>query len=245
MLNCIIIDDDNIIRKLIEEFVRKTKRLHLVGSYENPVVVLSELSDDEKIDIIFLDVEMPEMTGLELLDNLRTDPKVIMISGKERYALDAFDYAVTDYLLKPINYARFFKAVTRAIDKIEKEQADKKAPVQQNEQVAHKDEIFIRENSNLTKVKFSDILFVEAQENYVSLQTTQKRYLIHFTMKGIEAELPVNSFVRVHRSYFVNLDHIKHITGNRISMIVNKETVYIPIGKSYKDDLFDRLNLMN
>jgi len=247
MLNCIIIDDDLIIRKLVEEFVRKTKRLNLLGAFENPVIALSELAENETVDIVFLDVEMPEMTGLELLDNMRTNPKVIIISGKEKYAINAFDYDVTDYLLKPITYARFYKAVMRAIEDIEG--ADKK-PVATNDNAEinesqQKNEIFIRENSALVRIKFSDILFVEAQENYVSLQSSEKRFLIHFTMKAIENELPKGDFVRVHRSYFVNIDHIQKISGNRISMKVKNETVHIPIGKSYKDELFNRLNLMN
>ncbi|MEA1872892.1 MAG: LytTR family DNA-binding domain-containing protein [Bacteroidota bacterium] len=247
MLNCIIIDDDLIIRKLVEEFVRKTKRLNLLGAFENPVIALSELVENEKIDIVFLDVEMPEMTGLELLENMRTNPKVIIISGKDKYAINAFEYDVTDYLLKPITYARFYKAVMRAVEEVEK--ANKKLTAQAESDDAveskQKDEIFIRENSALVRIKFSDILFVEAQENYVSLQSLEKRVLIHFTMKAIENELPNDRFIRVHRSYFVNVDHIEKISGNRISMKVKNEIIYIPIGKSYKDELLNRLNLMN
>ncbi|MDA3910664.1 MAG: LytTR family DNA-binding domain-containing protein [Bacteroidales bacterium] len=247
MLNCIIIDDDLIIRKLVEEFVRKTKRLNLLGSFENPVIALSELAENEKVDVVFLDVEMPEMTGLELLDNMRTNPKVIIISGKEKYAINAFEYDVTDYLLKPITYARFYKAVMRAIEDVQDGDKNPKqnSNVPDQDLPKQKDEIFIRENSNLVRIKFSEILFVEAQENYVSLQSSEKRFLIHFTMKAIENELPIESFIRVHRSYFVNLNHIQQISGNRISMKVNKEMVHIPIGKSYKDELFNRLNLMN
>lgn len=247
MLNCIIIDDDLIIRKLVEEFVRKTKQLNLLGSFENPVIALSELAESEKVDVVFLDVEMPEMTGLELLDNMRTNPKVIIISGKDKYAINAFEYDVTDYLLKPLTYARFYKAVMRAIDAVNGEAQSSKQDVEPEMQAEtkQKDEIFIRENSKLVRIKFSEILFVEAQENYVSLQSSEKRYLIHYTMKAIENELPNDSFVRVHRSYFVNLDHIQQIAGNRIVMKVNKESMHIPIGKSYKDVLFNRLNLMN
>jgi DNA-binding LytR/AlgR family response regulator len=237
MLNCIIIDDDQIIRKLIEEFVNKTKKLTLLGSYESPVIALAELEGNVDVDIIFLDVEMPEMTGLELLDNLKTEPRVIIISGKEKYALNAFDYDVTDYLLKPITYSRFYKSVERAIEKT--------VSLSKVESGNNKDEIFIRENSSLVRVKFSEILFVEAQENYVSLQSFNKRFLIHFTMKAIEKELPQNSFIRVHRSYFVNSDHISSITGNRISIKLQKETIHIPIGKSYKETLLNKLNLMN
>jgi DNA-binding LytR/AlgR family response regulator len=245
MQNCIIVDDDQIIRKLIEEFVRKTKRLNLLGSFDNPVSALSELEDNQQVDIVFLDVEMPEMTGLELLDNLHSNPKVIIISGKEKYAIDAFNYDVTDYLLKPITYSRFYKAVMRAIEDTPVHNNTQNTDNSEGGEPKQKDEIFIRENSKLVKIKFSEILFVEAQENYVSLQSSDKRFLIHFTMKAIENELPKDNFVRVHRSYYVNIDHIDQISGNRIVMKVNKETMYIPIGKSYKEVLFNRLNLMN
>jgi DNA-binding LytR/AlgR family response regulator len=239
MYKCIVVDDDHIIRRLIEEFVKKTNKIELLGSYDNPVQALSELVDEGvHVDIVFLDVEMPEMNGLELIDNIRSKPQIIIISGKEEYALDAFDYAVTDYLLKPITYARFFKAVNRAIDNI-------KTPEKEVPKSDNKDAFFIRDNSNLVRIKFSEIRFIEAQENYVSLQLGNKRHLIHYTMKAIENEVPSDKFIRVHRSYFVNRDYISQISGNRISMKLQNETMYIPIGRSYKDKLLDTLNLIS
>ncbi|MFO7879375.1 MAG: LytR/AlgR family response regulator transcription factor [Bacteroidota bacterium] len=241
MMNCIIVDDDHIIRQLIERFIRKTQRLHLLGSFQNPVNALEEMGDREDIDLIFLDVEMPEMSGLEFLENLRTSPRVIIVSGKDKYAINAFDYDVTDYLLKPITYGRFFKAVQRAIDKSEKESAE----YQEKDIPATSDEIFIKENSSLIRVKFSDIYYIEAQENYISLQAYDKRHLIHFTMKAIESQLPKDKFVRIHRSYFVNTGKIYSITGNTINVKLKDGKASLPIGKSYKDKLMESLNLMN
>lgn len=242
MINCIVIDDDAIVRKLIEEFIRKTKQLNLLGSFENPVIALSELSHFDDVDIIFLDVEMPEMSGLELLENLKTNPHVIIISGKDKYAIKAFDYDVTDYLLKPVSYSRFYKAVGRTINDIKKSKNDTDCNENENNTARV---LFIKENSKLIKLNFSDIYFVEAQQNYVSIQTYEKRYLIHFTMKAMHAKFPQGIFVRTHRSYIININHIKTITGNEIPMVLKQGKKDIPIGKSYKQDLLDRLTLIN
>ena len=239
MMKCIIIDDDYIVRKLIEGFVKKTRKLELLGSFENPVVALDKYANSDQIDLIFLDVEMPEMSGLELLENLKTEPRVIIISGKDKYAINAFDYDVTDYLLKPINYSRFYKAVERA--------SEKSGLVARDEEprAESKEEIFVKESSSLIRIKFDDIRFIEAQENYISLQTFEKRHLIHFTMKAIEKELPEGKFIRIHRSYFVNVDRIDSITGNQINVKLKNETARLPIGKSYKENLMSKLNLMS
>jgi len=239
MMKCIIIDDDYIVRKLIEGFVKKTRKLELLGSFENPVVALDKYANSDQIDLIFLDVEMPEMSGLELLENLKTEPRVIIISGKYKYAINAFDYDVTDYLLKPINYSRFYKAVERA--------SEKSGLVARDEEprAESKEEIFVKESSSLIRIKFDDIRFIEAQENYISLQTFEKRHLIHFTMKAIEKELPEGKFIRIHRSYFVNVDRIDSITGNQINVKLKNETARLPIGKSYKENLMSKLNLMS
>ncbi len=239
MMKCIIIDDDYIVRKLIEGFVKKTRKLELLGSFENPVVALDKYANSDQIDLIFLDVEMPEMSGLELLENLKTEPRVIIISGKDKYAINAFDYDVTDYLLKPINYSRFYKAVERA--------SEKSGLVARDEEprAESKEEIFVKESSSLIRIKFDDIRFIEARENYISLQTFEKRHLIHFTMKAIEKELPEGKFIRIHRSYFVNVDRIDSITGNQINVKLKNETARLPIGKSYKENLMSKLNLMS
>ena len=236
-MNCIIIDDDQVIRKLLEEFVNKTQEIHLIGSYENPLKALEDISANTSIDLIFLDIEMPEMTGLELLDNLNTNPRVIIISGKQEYALDAFNYDVTDYLLKPITYGRFYKAVSRALEKHSKQEAPPKE--------ASKDEIFIRDGSTLTRIRFSDIVFAEAQENYISLTEYENSYLIHFTMKALEKQLPPERFIRIHRSYFVNIEKIHQIIGNMVEVNLKKGKKRLPIGKSYKENLMKQLNLMN
>ena len=239
MLNCIIIDDDLVVRSLLEDFIKKSDKLKLMGSFDSSVKALSKIDKSRKVDLIFLDIEMPEMSGLELLENLNKDLMTIVISGNEKYALDAFNHNVVDYLLKPFSLARFLKSVDRAI-----ELKNLKSKIVFSESRID-DDIFIKDNSKLVKVNFSEIVYVEAKENYVSIQTNKKRYMIHYTMKAIEKVLPVDFFARVHRSYYVNIKYIKSIYGSQIDLIVDDKTVDIPIGKSYRAELLDKLNLIN
>ena len=199
-MNCIIIDDDLMSRRIIEEFVNRTDQLHLLSSYENAVDAINAFNSEEDIDLIFLDIEMPEMSGIDFMETLANPPQIIIISSKDKYALDAFNYDVTDYLLKPISYSRFFKAVNKANVRF-KNKVDPKD-----------DEIFIKKNSALVRLKYEDILWVEALENYVIFNTFGEKYTIHFTMKAIEQKLPSNRFTRVHRSYIVNTSSINVIS---------------------------------
>jgi DNA-binding LytR/AlgR family response regulator len=231
-MNCIIIDDDLMSRRIIEEFVNRTDQLNLLSSYENAVDAINAFSTEEDIDLIFLDIEMPEMSGIDFLETLTNPPQIIIISSKDKYALDAFNYDVTDYLLKPISYSRFFKAVNKANVRF-KNKVDPKD-----------DEIFIKKNSALVRLKYEDILWVEALENYVIFNTFNEKYTIHFTMKAIEQKLPSNRFTRVHRSYIVNTSSINVIEDNSVIIKTHDGSKSIPIGKSYKDKLMGDINLI-
>ncbi|PLX00822.1 MAG: DNA-binding response regulator [Marinilabiliales bacterium] len=233
-MNCIIIDDDRLSRKVIEEYVSKTEALNLLASYSNAIEAINAFKLKEEIDLIFLDIEMPEMSGLEFLDNVKDYPQIIIISAKEKYALDAFEYDVDDYLLKPVTYARFYKAIDKALSRNNERKLVSDT----------KDEIFIKRSSSLVRLKYDDILWIEALENYVIISTYSEKYTIHFTMKSIEKKLPTSKFKRVHRSYIVNVNRINVIEDNTIIMNVDEGKKVIPIGKSYKDKLMDELNLM-
>ena len=239
-MNCIIIEDDKLSRKVVEEFIYRTESTELMASFESAVDALNSIKlNSEEIDLVFLDIEMPEMSGIEFLKTFDQKPQVIIISGKEKYALEAFEYDVTDYLLKPITYARFFKAVTKAQARHNDKLNITKASFDEST-----DQIFIKRNSTLIRLSYSDILFVEALENYVIVTTFSEKYTIHFTMKSISGKLPANIFKRVHRSYIVNINKIKGIEDNAI--IINSEdgNKIIPIGKSYKDKLMSEINLI-
>lgn len=232
-MNCIVIDDDALSRRVVEEFATRTDFLDLKHSFQNAVEAVNILDKQtEDIDLIFLDIEMPEMDGIDFLNTLKNLPQVIIISSKEKYAVDAFDYDVTDYLLKPITYGRFYKAVLKAKNIFE---ARNKSEV---------DEIFIKKNSALVRLKYEDILWVEALENYVIVNSYDEKYTIHFTMKSIESQLPANQFKRVHRSYIVNVKKIEKIEDNSVYIRNSDGIKGIPIGKAYKERFMNDINLM-
>lgn len=239
-MNCIIIDDDKLSRKLIEEFVQRTEGLKLVDSFPSAVDAVNALRKEE-IHLIFLDIEMPEMSGMEFLKSLNYQPQVVIISSKEKYALEAFEYDVTDYILKPVSYARYFKAVDKAINRYNDKLRRKAKNLDETE---NKDEIFIKKNSSLVRLKYDDIIWVEALENYVIVNSFDEKFTIHFTMKSIEKKLPLSKFKRVHRSYIVNVNRITSIEDNSVVVEVEDGSKIIPIGKSYKEKLMKDLNLM-
>ncbi|OQX97818.1 MAG: DNA-binding response regulator [Bacteroidetes bacterium 4572_128] len=197
-MNCIIIDDDKLSRRIIEEFIAKTEGLKLIASYPSAVEALNVFNKKDEINLVFLDIEMPEMTGIEFLSSFKVLPKIIIMSSKDKYAIEAFEYDVIDYLLKPVSYARFYKAVSKANFR---ENEDNK-------------EIFIKKSSTLIRLKYADILWIEALENYVIVNTFDNKHTIHFTMKSIATKLPANSFTRVHRSYIANTNKIAMIEDN-------------------------------
>jgi DNA-binding LytR/AlgR family response regulator len=233
-MNCVVIDDDKLSRKVVESYIERTDFLTFGASYPSAIEAINNIKKDEPIDLIFLDIEMPEMSGMEFLNNLSTAPQIIIISSKEQYALEAFEYDVTDYLLKPISYSRFFKAVQKAHTRYKNSSSF----------VQDKNEIFIKSNSSLIRLNYDDILWIEALENYVVVNTYQEKYTIHFTMKAIEEKMPSARFSRIHRSYIVNLSKIEMIEDNSVVIDTEAGQKPIPIGKSYRDKLMGDINLM-
>ncbi len=235
-MNCIIIDDDPLSRKIIEGFIEKTDALELVGSFDSPLKAFKAFDGETPIDLIFLDIEMPEMSGMEFINTLDSPPMIIIVSGQEKYALEAFEYDVVDYLLKPISLPRFYKSVNKAQNRHLDRESISRYP----------NEIFIKKkNSTLVRLRFEDITYVEALENYVIVSTFKEKFTIHFTMKSIENKLPPAMFKRIHRSYIVNIHKIDVIEDNNIIVKSEGGSKVIPIGKSYRDSLMDDLNLIS
>ena len=234
-MNCIIVDDDKLSCKLLEGYVKKYSSLNLVGVYNDPVTARNEIAKQKDVDLILLDIRMPEMDGFDLLGSLEHPPNVIVVSGGEEFALRAFDFNVVDFLLKPVTYARFCKA----IDKVMRYFAPKEAPKSGDE------EIFIKKGSTLVKLKLREIVFVEALENYVTLNTSSDKYTIHFTMKAMESQLPSGVFQRVHRSYIINKKMIQAIKENSLYIMVGNTIKNIPVGKSFMDSLLNDINVMS
>ncbi|WP_321307315.1 LytTR family DNA-binding domain-containing protein [Marinifilum fragile] len=233
-MNCVVIDDDKLSRKVVESYIERTDFLTFGASYPSAIDAINNIKKNEPVDLIFLDIEMPEMSGMEFLNSLNTTPQIIIISSKEQYALEAFEYDVTDYLLKPISYSRFFKAVSKAHKRYKNSEGF----------IQDKNEIFIKSNSSLVRLNYDDILWIEALENYVVVNTYQEKYTIHFTMKAIEEKMPAARFSRIHRSYIVNLSKIEMIEDNSVIINTDGGPKSIPIGKSYRDKLMGDINLM-
>ncbi len=213
-MNCIIVDDNKMARTAIRLMIEQVDFLKLKHECESPVDAFNILQKEE-IDLVFLDVEMPEMSGVELIKNLERRPLFILISAKKEYAVEAFELNVADYIIKPVSLARFTMAVSRA-----KELFDSK---HRKEDTGSNDKnyIFARANGILAKIKIDDIKYVQALGDYVSIYTTTKHYTIHSTLKGMEEKLPKNKFYRLHRSYLVALDQIETVEANKICLSAN------------------------
>ncbi len=232
--DCMVVDDDEISRSIISHFVKQTDYLNLVKVCQNGVEAHNFLQQGNKPHIIYLDIEMPEMSGLELIQQLPdTNVQIILITSREKYAVEAFEHQVIDYLVKPVNYARFLKASARAMDKIE----------ENLDSILQNSNLFVRVNHKIVKIIPKDIKYIEALSDYVLIYTSDsdQKYVVHSTMKGIEKKLAQHEhFVRVHRSFIVNIDHIEAVKDENI-VIGSKG---IPIGRSYKNQFMERLDIL-
>ena len=233
-MNCIIVDDDNLSCKILEGYVTRSTSLNLIGSFVDSVAARNILTKRNDIDLIILDIQMPVMNGFDFIGSLDFPPNIIIVSSAEEYALRAFDFNVVDYILKPVTYSRF----CRAIDKTMRYFTRKEGTSTGDE------EIFIKKGSSLVKLKLSDIIFIEALENYVTLNTNDDKFTIHFTMKAIENQLPSGVFIRVHRSFIVNKSMIQTIKENSLDLKVGGSLKSIPLGKSFRDSLLSDINVM-
>lgn len=232
VLNAMIVDDDEMSRLLVSKFVEQTDFLNLAYVIDNSIEASNILSDEKNsdVDLIFLDIEMPEMSGMELAKSLNNTYPIIFITSKKDYAIEAFEGNVLDYLVKPIEYPRFLKSANKA-----KEQRQKELLYAEKE-----NHIFVKSDSRLVRIPYQDLFFVEALADYVIFNTTKGKYIVHHTMKGIEKKLPVSIFSRVHRSYIVNRNKINHIEDFNIS-ITDK---MIPVGASYKEQFLNKINYL-
>ncbi len=231
-INCMVVDDDEISRLLVKKFIDKTDFLKLTYELDSAVeasnILMNEAPSD--VDLVFLDVEIPEMSGIDLMQSLNNSYPIIMVTSKEEYAIQAFEGNVNDYLVKPFEYSRFLKAVVKVKEQIEKEQIIAESNI----------DIFVKSDSKLERLEYDDIFFVEALADYVIFNTGKGKKIVHHTMKGIEKRLPNSTFVRVHRSYIVNLKKIDFLEDMQIH--INDKI--IPVGSSYKEKFLSNLNLL-
>jgi len=221
-----IIDDDPFSAKVLEKFVQNTEFLELVAVC-NSSLEASKLLRAQPVDLLLLDVEMPEMSGLDLISTLNKEAMVIMASASRDYAVEAFEQNVIDYLVKPVGYPRFLIAAQKALEK-----------VKQQNQNNITDFTFVKVEQKLVKIPFGEIFYIEALGDYVHIVANNKKTIVYSTMKSIESKFPANKFIRVHRSFIVNLDKIGSIEDN--SIIIGDK--YIPIGATYMKGVLQLLN---
>jgi DNA-binding LytR/AlgR family response regulator len=220
--------------KILEGFVSKSSALNLLGTFSDSVEARNILTQRKDIDLVILDIQMPELNGFDFIGSLDNPPNIIIVSSAEEYALKAFDFNVVDYLLKPVSYGRFLKAIDKTVRYFTRKELNNTVD----------EEIFLKKGSSLVKLKLGDIIFIEALENYVTLNTNNDKFTIHFTMKAIESQLPSAVFIRVHRSYIVNKSMIQTIKENSLDLNVGGTLKNIPVGKSFRDSLLNDINVM-
>ncbi|HNW56808.1 MAG TPA: LytTR family DNA-binding domain-containing protein [Bacteroidales bacterium] len=233
-MNCIIVDDDNLCCKILEGYVSKFSSLSLIGSFSDSMAARNILTQRNDIDLVILDIQMPELNGFDFIGSLDYPPNIIIVSSSEEYAMKAFDFNAVDFLLKPVSFGRFCKAIDKTKRYFSRKEAGNSG----------EEEIFIKKGSSLVKLKLKDIVYIEALENYVTLNTSDDKFTIHFTMKAIETQLPSDVFIRVHRSFIINKSMIQTIKENSLDLNVGDSLKNIPVGKSYRDSLLDDINVM-
>ena len=231
MLTCAIIDDDEINRLTLEHYVELTPNLKLEASLTDGIAGLTFFREGNHVDVLFLDIEMPHLSGLELLRVLTDPPEVIITTARQDFAVDAFELRVTDYLVKPFDFARFTQAVQRV-------QSRKPVAAAAAEAPANTD-LFVKVNSRMVRIDFDDVLYVEALSDYVNIVTPKHKYIVYTTLKALETRLGTfPNFIRVHRSYLLNTQHIESIEDNTANL---SGGYFVPIGKSYQDGFYKSL----
>ena len=233
MINCVIIDDEPLARKGLREYISDVDFLHLAGEYDNPLKATEMISGGEA-QLLFLDIQMPKITGLDFMKTLQRPVPVIFTTAFPQYALDGFELNALDYLVKPISFDRFLKAALKAKEYYEvrqKNDADKTPVAEAGEY------FFIKADNKLVKVSFNDILFIEALQNYVVVHTQEKKLITYLTFKSVEEYLPSLQFIKVHKSFIVSAAKIDSIDGNDIRIAQH----HIPVSRNLKDEVMDKL----
>ncbi len=238
MIHTLIVDDEPLALDVLETYLEKMPELRLVRRCNNAFEALQALQQED-IDLLFLDIQMPQLTGIDLLKTLADPPLVIFTTAYPNYAIEGFELNATDYLLKPISLERFVKAVNKATEQIERKRREHAYEVQMGDA---EDFIFVKSDKRFVKVKFSEVIYIEGLKDYVIIRTEKGRIITLQTMKSLEDKLPQRLFRRVHRSYMVNIDKVEAILGNMVEVMEKGQAKHLPIGKNYRDDLSDLIN---
>jgi DNA-binding LytR/AlgR family response regulator len=228
LIRCIIIEDERLAQDVIKNHLQKSGRFNLVGTYRNAPEA-KEALEQEAVDLIFLDIQLPGMTGLNFLRSLSNPPLVVFTTSYPEYALESYEFNVIDYLLKPVSYERFSKTIDKIIDgKIFKTPDVEIKPI-------NRDHIFIRSDGKFFRISFSEIIYIEGMKDYLKIHTTDHVIITHQTMVDMENILPTSNFIRIHKSYIVAIAHMKAVFGNSVDMA----KAQLPIGLNYKERIMN------
>ena len=243
--NCIIVDDEALARELLTGYIQKVPYLNLVGAYASAIEASQALRANV-IDLMFLDIEMPHLTGLDFLKNLKNIPATIFTTAYSEYAIEAFTLEVVDYLLKPIEFDRFFQGVQKALKTIEKtsssgEQSltNETEPIINQPTQSGNDYFFVKTDQKIVKVRFAEVLFIEGLQKYVKIYLSNNEVLICLvSLSHLLETLPSPPFIRIHRSYILNIDHIQSIQGNTVTI----DQHHLPVSKGQRNAFFQLID---
>jgi two-component system, LytTR family, response regulator len=232
-INCVIVEDEPLARNLITDYVNKVPTLNLIEACANPLAAIEVLRKN-KVDLLFLDVQMPEITGITLLKSLHVKPMVILTTAYSEYALEGYELDVVDYLLKPITFERFLRAADKAVQRM-----DNKQPVVQQEIISSSEPsqafVFVKDGTKLVKIRLDEILYVEGLKDYVTIHTPNQKVVSLQRLKALETQLPTDKFIRIHNSFIVSLAAIDVVHKGEVQ-IGDK---FIPIGDTYRKTFKD------
>lgn len=235
MINVIIVDDEPLALDVLETYIEKLPELNIIQRCNNALEANEALKSND-IDLMFLDIQMPQLTGIDFLKTLSKPPAVIFTTAYANYALEGFELNAIDYLLKPISFERFMKATNKAIEQIEPQKTTA------SNESGGEDYIFVKADKKLIKIKYLDILYIEGLKDYVIIRMEAGRVITLQTMKSLEAKLPSNLFKRIHRSYIVGISKINAVEGNMVEVTEKNQAKHLPVGKNYRDELLAIIN---
>ncbi len=238
-IKCLLVDDEPLARSVIREHCANIDFLELVGECRNAIEATQFLAHN-KVDLIFLDIQMPYLSGIEFTKQVKPSQAIIFTTAYSEYAVDGFELDAIDYLVKPINFERFFKAITKAMKWLGLEGNETKETIEKETVITEKPFLYLKTSDKVVRVELDAIIAVESQGHYVRVYSFKKNYVIHQSISELEERLPSNLFIRTHRSFIVG---IKHITSYNTALIETK-IVKVPIGRNFKPDVLKRLQLL-
>lgn len=237
-MNVIIVDDEPLAQDVLETYIEKIDDFNLIAKCSNAFEANQALQDHD-IDLMFLDIQMPQLTGTDFLKTLANPPIVIFTTAYPNYAVEGFELNALDYLLKPISMDRFMKASNKAIEQFKLSSSEGGSS---SEMVDSKDFFFVKADKKLIKVNYADILYIEGLKDYVIIRMDKSRVITLQTMKSLEVKMPTSMFKRIHRSYIVNTTKINAIVGNMVELTEKGQAKHLPIGKNYREELLKMIN---